>query len=84
MYGKSWPKFEQVSKKVPTSLTLEPLAFNEYFRFDTSAFFMRTKFSILEYRSRSKGFIRIKNAEYQNGNIHRKLMVAISTILRHP
>ena len=26
LYSKSWPKFEQVSKKVPTPWTLEPLA----------------------------------------------------------
>ena len=30
LYGESWPKFEQVSEKVPTPRTLEPLAFYEY------------------------------------------------------
>ena len=38
MYEKSWPKFEQVSKKVPTPRTLEPIAFDGKPTFDTSAF----------------------------------------------
>ena len=28
-YGSSWPKFEQVSEKVPTARTLELLAFDQ-------------------------------------------------------
>ena len=34
LYGKSWPKSEQIIKKVTTPRTLEPLAFDEKSTFD--------------------------------------------------
>ena len=39
LYGKSWPKFKQVSKKVPTSRILELLDFDEKSAFDLFALF---------------------------------------------
>jgi hypothetical protein len=39
LYGESWPKFEHVSKKVPTPRTLELLAFDQLSTFDISALF---------------------------------------------
>ena len=35
LYVKSWPKFKQIKKKVPTPRTLELLDFDEYSTFDT-------------------------------------------------
>jgi hypothetical protein len=34
LYGESWPKFKQVTKKVPTPWTLQLLAFDEKSTFD--------------------------------------------------
>ena len=39
LYEEIWPKFEQVSKKVPTPRTLGVLAFDEYSTFDRFALF---------------------------------------------
>ena len=39
LYGKSWPKFEQVAGKVPTPRTLELLAFDEMSTFEFRALF---------------------------------------------
>jgi hypothetical protein len=39
LYWKSWPKFEQVTKKVLTPRTLQLLAFDEKSTFDFSALF---------------------------------------------
>ena len=58
------------------SRMLEPLAFDEYCRFDTSAFFMRIKRASLYTHKESRSI--------KNGNIHRKLKVPTSTILLHP
>jgi hypothetical protein len=41
LYGKSWPKFEQVTKNVPTPRTFELSAFDEKSTFDCFAFFFK-------------------------------------------
>ena len=44
LYGNSWPKFEQVTEKIPTPRTLELLlAFDEKSTFDFFAFFSHIK-----------------------------------------
>ena len=57
----------------PPSRTFELLAFDEYYRFDTSAFFGYIKRASLYL---PKEFER--KQKYQNGNIHRKLTVQTS------
>ena len=54
----------------PPSRTLEPLAFDEYCRFDTFCF-------LSPYKASGK-------QKYQNGNIHQKLKVPTSVILPQP
>jgi hypothetical protein len=51
---------------------LEPLAFDEYCRFVSSAFFWGNKEMLALFSKRKQ--------KYQNGNIHRKLKVPTSVI----
>jgi hypothetical protein len=49
----------------PPSRTLEPLAFNEYCRFETSAFFMRIKRASL-YTYKESGSIKSSKRQYSS------------------
>jgi hypothetical protein len=46
----SWPKFEQVTKKVPTPRTLQLLDFDEKSTFDLSALFALIKRGCFHFR----------------------------------
>jgi hypothetical protein len=76
LYRESWPKFKQVTKKVPTPQTLELLAFDGKSTFEWFALFLKAYkrgwLYMTSFRNKAK-----KNLKWI---IHQKLTVPTSVI----